>query len=43
MRSKPQLVGRILMTLAIASYAVGGLWFLIVWLSHWKMCTRTSA
>ncbi|MCB9853603.1 MAG: hypothetical protein H6819_10950 [Phycisphaerales bacterium] len=25
------------------SYAVGGLWFLVVWMSHWKMCTRTTA
>lgn len=26
-----------------AGYLVGGLWFLAVWLSHWKMCTRTTA
>lgn len=22
-------------------YAVGGLWFIIIWLSHWRTCTTT--
>ena len=25
-----------------AGYCVGGLWFLIVWIGHWKMCTQTT-
>lgn len=24
-------------------YGIGGLWFLIVWIGHWRMCTRTTA
>jgi hypothetical protein len=27
---------------ALGGYAVGGLWFVIVWLSHWRMCTTTK-
>lgn len=23
-------------------YGIGGLWFLIVWIGHWRMCTRTT-
>lgn len=25
-----------------AGYGVGGVWFLIVWLGHWRTCTSTS-
>lgn len=27
---------------ALGGYAVGGLWFIGVWLSHWRMCTSTK-
>ncbi len=27
---------------ALGGYAVGGFWFLVVWLSHWRMCTSTK-
>lgn len=26
----------------LAGYFVGGFWFVIVWLSHWRMCTTTK-
>ncbi|HPF39971.1 MAG TPA: hypothetical protein P5081_23995 [Phycisphaerae bacterium] len=28
--------------ISAVGYAVGGLWFLVVWLGHWRMCTRTT-
>lgn len=27
---------------ALGGYAVGGFWFVVVWLSHWRMCTTTK-
>ncbi len=27
---------------ASAGYGVGGLWFILVWLRHWRACTTTS-
>lgn len=27
---------------ALGGYLVGGFWFLVVWLSHWRMCTTTN-
>lgn len=27
---------------AVAAYGIGGVWFIVVLLGHWKMCTRTT-
>lgn len=27
---------------ALGGYAVGAFWFIVVWLSHWRMCTSTK-
>ena len=27
---------------AVAGYAIGGLWFVVVWLGHWRTCTTTA-
>ena len=26
----------------VAGYAIGGLWFVVVWLGHWRTCTSTK-
>ena len=27
---------------SVAAYAIGGLWFVVVWLGHWRTCTSTK-